>query len=74
VDPVTQALLKAFVVSQQIQTTGPEEQFEHFVNYVVILDTFHEEFDVERIATGAEEFGIDGVTVNLKKIMLRQIS
>jgi hypothetical protein len=63
VDPVTKSLLSDFLSSQQIATPSEPEQFEHFVNYVVMFDLFPEEFDVEDIATGAGEFGLDGLAV-----------
>lgn len=62
-DPVTSSLLKDFVTSQQIGVLGETEQFEHFVNYVVLFEKFSEEFDVESIATGNGEFGIDGIAI-----------
>ena len=62
-DPVTSSLLKDFVTSQQIGSKDEATQFEHFVNYVVLFDLFTEEFDVEAIATGAGEFGIDGISI-----------
>ncbi|CAA2158810.1 hypothetical protein MBRA_04065 [Methylobacterium brachiatum] len=63
VDPVTKSLLSDFLSSQQIATPSEPEQFEHFVNYVVMFDLFPEEFDVEDIATGAGEFGLDGLAI-----------
>src|SRR4051812_35020340 len=63
VDAVTQSLLKEFTSSQQIRSNDAAGQFEHFVNYVVVSDLYPEEFDVEKIATGAGEFGIDGILV-----------
>ena len=69
-DPVTQSLLKDFLTSQQIGTSDEATEFEHFVNYVVIFDLFAEEFDVERIATGAGEFGIDGISIIVNDTMI----
>jgi hypothetical protein len=63
VDPVTNSLLNDFVASQQIGSKDEATQFEHFVNYVVLFDIFAEEFDVEAIATGSGEFGIDGICI-----------
>lgn len=62
-DAVTQSLLKEFVASQQISATGQPEQFEHFINYIVAFELLPEEFDIEKIATGAGEFGLDGIAI-----------
>ncbi len=62
-DPVTQSLLKEFIASQQIVVADQTQQFEHFVNYIIVSDLFSEEFDVEHVATGAGEFGIDGICI-----------
>ncbi len=62
-DPVTQSLLKEFIASQQIVAADQTQQFEHFVNYIIVSDLFSEEFDVEHVATGAGEFGIDGICI-----------
>lgn len=69
-DPVTKSLLKDFVMSQQIGPKDEATQFEHFVNYVVLFDMFTEEFDVEAIATGAGEFGIDGISIIINETMI----
>ncbi len=39
------------------------EQFEAFVNYIVVSDIYPEEFDFSLIATGPGEFGIDGLAI-----------
>lgn len=69
-DPVTSSLLKEFAQSQQIGSKDEPTQFEHFVNYVVLFDMFSEEFDVESIATGAGEFGIDGISIIVNDTMI----
>jgi len=62
-DVVTQSLLKEFSESQKIGTLPAAEQFQAFINYVVVSDLYTEEFDFGVIDTGAGEFGIDGVAI-----------
>jgi hypothetical protein len=62
-DVVTQSLLKEFVASQKLEELPPSEQFETFVNYIVIADNYPEEFDVGIVATGKGEFGLDGIAI-----------
>jgi hypothetical protein len=62
-DPVTGSLVDDFVKSQQIKADNRAVEFEHFINYIVVSDVFSEEFDVERVATGEGEFGLDGVAI-----------
>lgn len=62
-DVVTQSLLSEFVASQKIEGQTHSEQFESFVNYIVVSDVYPEEFDFGVIATGLGEFGIDGIAI-----------
>lgn len=62
-DVVTQSLLREFAASQKIDALPQSEQFEAFVNYVVVSDVFPEEFDFASIATGTGEFGLDGLAI-----------
>jgi hypothetical protein len=39
------------------------DQFEAFINYIVVSDLYPEEFDFNIVATGKGEFGIDGVAI-----------
>ena len=51
-DVVTQSLLNEFVGSQKIDGLGQADQFEAFVNYIVVSGMFPEEFDFAMISTG----------------------
>jgi hypothetical protein len=62
-DVVTQSLLKEFSESQKIDGLGQADQFEAFVNYIVVADIYPEEFDFSVVATGPGEFGIDGIAI-----------
>jgi len=62
-DVVTKSLLAEFAESQKIDGLNQAEQFEAFVNYIVVSDTYPEEFDFNVVATGQGEFGIDGIAV-----------
>jgi hypothetical protein len=55
--------LREFAQSQKIEGQPQSEQFEAFVNYVVVSDIYPEEFDFRVIATGPGEFGIDGIAI-----------
>lgn len=62
-DVVTQSLLREFAESQKIDGLPQFEQFEAFVNYLVVSDIYPEEFDFALIVTGPGEFGIDGIAI-----------
>lgn len=62
-DAVTRSLLKEFVSANSIAGDDEPTQFEHFCNYLITVDTVGTDFEVESIATGATEFGIDGVAI-----------
>lgn len=62
-DIVTQSLLKEFAESQKIEGQTQADQFESFVNYIVVSDIYPEEFDFSLVATGTGEFGIDGLAI-----------
>ena len=62
-DVVTQSLLKEFAESQKIDARPTSEQFEAFVNYIVVSDIIPEEFDFSMISTGQGEFGLDGIAI-----------
>ncbi len=62
-DVVTQSLLREFAESQKIDGLSQSDQFEAFVNYLVVSDIYPEEFDFNLIATGPGEFGIDGIAI-----------
>jgi hypothetical protein len=62
-DVVTQSLLREFAQSQKIESRPESEQFEAFVNYIVVSDIYPEEFDFGVVATGPGEFGIDGIAI-----------
>jgi hypothetical protein len=62
-DVVTQSLLKEFAESQKIEGLAPSEQFEAFINYIVVSDIYPEEFDFNIVGTGQGEFGIDGIAI-----------
>jgi hypothetical protein len=62
-DVVTQSLLKEFAESQKIDGLAQSDQFEAFINYIVVSDIYPEEFDFNIVATRQGEFGIDGVAI-----------
>ena len=62
-DVVTQSLLKEFSESQKIDGFEQSDQFEAFVNYIVVSDIYPEEFDFSVVTTGTGEFGIDGIAI-----------
>lgn len=62
-DVVTQSLLKEFSESQKISSLARDDQFEAFVNYIVVSDVYPEEFDFNVVSTGVGEFGIDGLAI-----------
>jgi hypothetical protein len=62
-DVVTQSLLKEFAESQKIEGLGQSDQFEAFINYIVVSDVYPEEFDFNIVAAGKGEFGIDGIAI-----------
>jgi hypothetical protein len=62
-DVVTQSLLNEFAESQKIDSLAQSDQFEAFINYIVVSDIYPEEFDFNVAATGQGEFGIDGVAI-----------
>jgi hypothetical protein len=62
-DVVTQSLLKEFSESQKIDNLTQSEQFEAFINYIVVSDIYPEEFDFNIVSTGEGEFGIDGIAI-----------
>ncbi len=62
-DVVTRSLLKEFSESQKIDQTKQSEQFEAFINYIIVSDVYSEEFDFGAIATGEGEFGLDGIAI-----------
>ncbi len=51
-DVVTQSLLKEFAESQKIEGLEQSDQFEAFINYIVVSDVYPEEFDFNIVATG----------------------
>jgi hypothetical protein len=51
-DVVTQSLLNEFSQSQKIDGATQAEQFESFVNYIVVSDIHSEEFDFNIVTTG----------------------
>lgn len=62
-DVVTKSLLKEFAESQKVTGLKQDDQFEAFVNYIVVSDVYPEEFDFNVISTGEGEFGIDGIAI-----------
>ena len=62
-DVVTQSLLKEFAESQKIEGLKQSDQFEAFINYIVVSDVYPEEFDFNVVAAGEGEFGIDGIAI-----------
>lgn len=72
-DLVTDALVKECLKSQQIENSDPSVRFEHFVNFVVVSDLYGEDFDVEAIATGAGEFGIDGICIIVNDTIVEDV-
>ncbi len=60
---VTKSLLKEFSDSQKLDHLEQSEQFEAFVNYIVVSDIYAEEFDFGTVATGEGEFGLDGIAI-----------
>ncbi len=69
-DVVTQSLLKEFAESQKIEGQQTSDQFESFINYVIVSDIYPEEFDFSLIATGQGEFGIDGLCIILNDVIV----
>jgi hypothetical protein len=65
-DVVTRSLLKEFAESQKIEGLDQSDQFEAFINYIVVSDVYHEEFDFNIVAAGKGEFGLDGVAIIVK--------
>jgi len=70
VDVVTKSLLKEFAQSQKIESDQESEQFEAFINYVVVADVYPEEFDFGAVSTGKGEFGLDGIAIIVNDILL----
>lgn len=62
-DVVTQSLLNDFSQSQRIEKMEKSEQFESFINYLIVSDLYPEEFDFGIVATGKGEFGLDGIAI-----------
>lgn len=62
-DVVTQSLLREFAQSQKIESRSESDQFEAFINYIVISDIYPEEFDFGLVSTREGEFGIDGIAI-----------
>jgi hypothetical protein len=62
-DVVTKSLLQEFVESQKITGLNQAEQFEAFVNYIIVSDLYAEEFDFNILSAGPGEFGIDGIVM-----------
>ncbi|MFZ5711412.1 MAG: AIPR family protein [Bradyrhizobium sp.] len=62
-DVVTQSLLREFAQSQKIESRSESDQFEAFINYIVISDIYPEEFDFGIVSTREGEFGIDGIAI-----------
>jgi len=69
-DVVTQSLLKEFAESQKIEGQQASDQFEAFINYVIVSDIYPEEFDFSLIATGQGEFGIDGLCIIVNDVIV----
>ena len=69
-DVVTQSLVKEFSDSQKIDGLPASDQFEAFVNYIVVSDIYPEEFDFGLIATGKGEFGIDGIAIIVNDVIV----
>ncbi len=63
INPAISALLKEFATTQNLVQKSEPEQFEHFVNYIVLADSYHSEIDVVSLSTGDHEFGVDGIAV-----------
>ena len=72
-DVVTQSLLREFAESQKIDALSQSDQFEAFVNYLVVSDIYPEEFDFNLIATGPGEFGIDGIAIIVNDAIVEQL-
>ena len=69
-DVVTQSLLNEFAASQKIDGQPLSDQFEAFVNYIVVSDLYSEEFDIGLIGTGEGEFGIDGIAIIVNDVII----
>ena len=69
-DVVTKSLLMEFAESQKIEGLNQAEQFEAFVNYIVVSDIYPEEFDFNIVATGQGEFGIDGIAIIVNDVIV----
>jgi len=69
-DVVTQSLLKEFSESQKIAGGDLSDQFESFINYIVVSDSYSEEFDFGSIATGEGEFGLDGIAIIVNDVLI----
>ena len=69
-DVVTQSLVKEFAESQKIDGMPASDQFEAFVNYIVVSDIYPEEFDFGLIATGKGEFGLDGLAIIVNDVIV----
>jgi hypothetical protein len=69
-DVVTQSLLKEFAESQKVDGLPTPDQFEGFVNYIVVSDIYPEEFDFGLVGTGKGEFGIDGLAVIVNDVIV----
>ncbi len=72
-DVVTQSFLREFAESQKIDALSQSDQFEAFVNYLVVSDIYPEEFDFNLIATGPGEFGIDGIAIIVNDAIVEQL-
>ncbi|NTW54197.1 MAG: AIPR family protein [Chlorobaculum sp.] len=69
-DVVTQSLLKEFSESQKLNQMRQSEQFEAFINYIVVSDIYAEEFDFGTVSTGQGEFGLDGIAIIMNDVLV----
>ena len=65
--------MREFAESQKIDALSQSDQFEAFVNYLVVSDIYPEEFDFNLIATGPGEFGIDGIAIIVNDAIVEQL-
>lgn len=69
-DAVTRSLMKEFAEQNGFAAENEATLFEHFVNYLITVDSTGTDFEVETISTGNNEFGIDGIGIIVNDILI----
>ncbi|SHJ17026.1 AIPR protein [Rubritalea squalenifaciens DSM 18772] len=63
-DRITSSLVKEFLSTQEMKTSGDAVDFENFANYAIVANEYHKTFDVFNVTIGAgDDTGIDGLAI-----------